>query len=297
VTSISRRTFLARVVGAAAGLLLPGRADALDIPLAFMLHAVRVQAAADLPGTLRRIAALGYSEVELVSFRGYASPAPRDGFGPLAPMPPAQIRSVIRDAGLVAASAHFKFEELQDARFDQSVAWAKGVGLEYMTISDVPAAGTSDEWTERFAALDRLGERVRREGLRLGLHTLNDFWREMDGAMVIDRLVRQVEPARCAIQLDLSTTQSMGADPAAFLARHRGRVFALHLRDAPTPAQRGGYVFSVPLGQGALDLPAIIAAARTAGVAKYIVEMQMQAPADPVEGLRLSAEYLRRLSV
>ena len=294
-TAVSRRTLLASAIGACAASLLPGRAAALDLPLGFMLHAVRVLAAADLAGTLRRVAALGYTEVELVSFRGYASPAPRDGFGPLAPMPPAQVRAVIRDAGLSVASAHFKFEEFEDARIEGSIAWAKGVGLQYMTVSDVPAAATRDEWQLRFDALDRLGARVRRDGLQLALHTQNDFWRDIDGAMVIDHLLRHVPADRCAVQLDLSTTQSMGVDPVAFLARHRGRVFALHLRDASAPAQRGGYVFSVPLGQGALDLRAIIDAARAAGVRKYIVEMQMQAPADPVEGLRLSADYLRRL--
>ena len=295
-TAVTRRTLLASAIGACAASLLPRRADALGVPLGFMLHAVRSQAAADLPGTLRRIAALGYAEVELVSFPGYASPAPRDGFGPLASISPAQIRSVIRDAGLSVASAHFKFEEFQGARLNESIAWARGVGLEFMTISDMPAAATLNEWRQRFDALVGLGERIGREGLRLALHTQNDFWREIGGATVMDHLLRHVPADRCAIQLDLSTTQSMGVEPVAFLARNRGRVFALHLRDAPAPAQRGGYVFSVPLGRGDLDLPAIIDMARTAGVEKYIVEMQMQAPADPIDGLRLSAEYLRRLA-
>jgi sugar phosphate isomerase/epimerase len=136
---------------------------------------------------------------------------------------------------------------------------------------------------------------VRRDGLRLGLHTATPHWQTLDGVLVLDALLRQVPTERLAIQLDLSTTQSMGIDAAAYLARHRGRFFALHLRDAPTPATSAGYVFSVPLGQGDLNLKAIIDAARGAGIGKYIVEMQMQAPADPVEGLRLSAEYLRKL--
>jgi sugar phosphate isomerase/epimerase len=301
--AFNRRRFLGHAAALCAGALVPRRASALDLPLGFMLHALRVQAAADLPGTLRRVAALGYAEVELVSFRGYASAAARDGFGPLAPMSPAAIRAVIRDAGLSASSAHFKFEEFQDTRLGQSVEWATGVGLDYMTVSDVPAGTTADEWKLRFDAINRLGDRVRRDGLQLALHTQNDFWRPIDpstspgagGVTVMDALLEHVEPGRCAIQLDLSTTQSMGVDAAAFLARHGARVFALHLRDAPTPAQRGGYVFSVPLGQGELDLASIVKAGRAAGVRKYIVEMQMQAPADPIEGLRVSADYLRRL--
>ena len=294
-TVLSRRTFLAQATVAAAAALAPHRLAAINEPLGFMLHAVRARAAADFPGTLRQVAALGYREVELVSFRGYASPAPRDGFGPLAPMAPAAIRAVIRDAGLTVSSAHFKFEEFAPARLGESLEWAHGVGLEYMTVSDMPAATTLDAWKAHFDTLASLGERLRGEGLRLGLHTQNDLWRTLDGALVMDALLRHVPADRCAVQLDLSTTQSMDVDAAAFLARHRGRFFAVHLRDAPTPAQPGGYVFSVPLGRGALDLKAIVNAARTAGVTRFIVEMQMQAPADPIEGLRLSADYLRTL--
>lgn len=290
-----RRTFLYSVGAACVAGLLPARARALDEPLGFMLHAVRTLAAADFPGTLRRIAALGYREVELVSFRGYASPAPRDGFGPLAPMAPAAIRAVIRDAGLTVSSAHYKFEELEGARLGESIAWAQGVGLEYITVSDMPAETTLDGWKRSGGALDRIGARVRREGLRLGLHTANAHWQALGGLVVLDALLQEVPADRLDVQLDLSTTQSMGVDAAAWLGRQRGRVFALHLRDAPTPATPGGYLFSVPLGRGALNLKAIIDAARAAGVRKYIVEMQMQAPADPVEGLRLSAEYLRQL--
>ena len=292
---LSRRTFLAQTAAAAAAAMTPLRLAAIDEPLGFMLHAVRTRAAADFPGTLRQVAALGYAEVELVSFRGYASPAPRDGFGPLAPMAPSDIRATIRDAGLTVSSAHFKFEEFAPPRFAESVVWAHGVGLEYMTVSDMPAAASLDAWKAHFDTLAALGERLRRDGLRLGLHTQNDLWRTVDGTQVMDALLRQVPADRCAVQLDLSTTQSMGIDAAALLSRHRGRFFAVHLRDAPTPAQPGGYVFSVPLGRGALDLKAIVTAARAAGVTKFIVEMQMQAPADPIDGLRQSADYLRTL--
>jgi sugar phosphate isomerase/epimerase len=292
---LDRRTFLSRAGAVGVAGLLPVRARALDEPLGFMLHAVRTQAAADFPGTLRRVAALGYREVELVSFRGYASPAPRDGFGPLAPMAPAAIRAAIADAGLTVSSAHFKFEELEGARLAESIAWAQGVGLEYVTVSDMPAETTLAGWRRLATELDRMGGRLRAEGLRLGLHTANAHWQTLDGALVLDALLQQVPAERLAIQLDLSTTQSMGIDAAAYLARHRGRFFALHLRDAPTPEKPGGYVFSVPLGRGALNLKAIVEAARAAGIRKYIVEMQMQPPADPIEGLRLSAAYLRTL--
>jgi sugar phosphate isomerase/epimerase len=293
---ITRRRFFARSIAAVAGTAVAVRsAQAFDAPLGFMLHAVRAKAALDLTGTLRQVANLGYTEVELVSFKGYASPAPRDGFGPLAPMAPAGIGAAIRDAGLTVSSAHFKFEEFRDDRLAESLTWAHGVGLEFMTVSDIPATDTLDGWKVHFMTLNRLGERLRREGLRLGLHTQNDLWRSYGDVTVMDALLSEVDARACAVQLDLSTAQSMGVDPVPFLRRYPSRVFALHLRDAKTPPRRGEYVFSVPLGDGDLDLKGIISAARAAGVQKWIVEMQVQAPADPIEALQRSAAYLRAL--
>jgi sugar phosphate isomerase/epimerase len=228
---VDRRRFLAQVLAAGSLAALARPLQAADLPLGFMLHAVRTLAVKDLRGTLQAIAALGYTDVELVSFKGYASPAPRDGFGPLAPMQPADIRAAIADAGLSVSSAHFKLEEFDERRIDDRIAWAHGVGLEYMTVADIPPATTLDDWKPHFDTLNRLGERVRRAGLRLGLHTQVDMWRAVGTTAIMDALLQHVSRANCEVQLDLSTTQSMGVDPVPFLQRYPGRVFALHLRD------------------------------------------------------------------
>ncbi len=292
---LTRRDFLGRTAAGCLTARLASRVHALEIPLAFQLHAVRGRAAADLPGTLSSIAAMGYGEVELVSFRGYASAAPRDGFGPLAPLAPTAIREIIADANLRATSAHFKFDELQGATFADRVQWAQGVGLQYMTVADLPVRATVPEWEHLFELLNTIGERVKAEGMQLGLHTQNDLWRSIDGLSVMERLLAAVDAQNCRIQLDLSTTQSMQVDPVGFLRRRAARCFSVHLRDAPTPATPGGYVFSVPLGEGVLDLPGILAAARSGGITNFVVEMQTQPPADPFDALRRSALYIRGL--
>ena len=293
---LDRRRFLQEMLAASAIAGLPSQpARALEVPIAFQLHAVRGLAAKDFPGTLRAIGRLGYDEVELVSFPGYASPAPRDGFAALAPMSPRAVRDTIEDAGLTVTSAHFKYEQFDDTRIRNSVEWAHGVGLQYMTVADLPAASTLDEWKRHTDSLNTLGERVRNEGMRLALHTQNDFWRAIEGSTVMDAMLAGLGAANCRIQLDLSTTQAMGVDAAAFLRRHGSRCFSVHLRDAPTPSPMGGYVYSVALGEGDLDLEEIFDAAGAARIDKYIVEMQVQPPGDPVEALRRSAQFVREL--
>ena len=50
----------------------------------------------------------------------------------------------------------------------------------------------------------------------------------------------------------------------------------------------------VEVGSGALNFPAILAAARAAGVAHYFVE-QDATPGDPVDSLKKSYTYLSQL--
>jgi sugar phosphate isomerase/epimerase len=263
-----------------------------------MLHALRQEAAKDLPGTLKRVAALGrYTEIELVSFKGYSGPSARDGFAALAPLPTADIRAMLADAGFRARSCHFKYPELAPDTIEQSIDWALGVGTEYMTVGDVAPTTTADEWKGHFLRLNQCGERLARAGLKLGLHTQNDIWKPFAGdRLVMDALLEAVDVGHCNIELDFSTTQSMKIDPVVYLGRYPGRFFALHLRDAKTPEGQG-YLPSVPLGQGDIDWRATFKAARAARVPHYIVEMQTQGRMDPIDAMKLSADFIRGLTI
>jgi len=77
-------------------------------------------------------------------------------------------------------------------------------------------------------------------------------------------------------------------------------VASLHLKDKDPGVATSLTESAVPrtafveVGAGALDFPAILAAAREAGVRHYFVE-QDYAPGDPVESLEKSYAYLAGL--
>lgn len=292
-----RRAFLRRAAGAAVGLLAgPAALAAFRSPLAFQLFGLRTSAIQDLPGTLRRAASLGYGEVELVSFPGYAANTPRDGFGPLAGLRSSDIRLAIRSAGLRVESCHFKMLQLEGNELGPSLDWARGVGIREIIVSDISPGETHADWENNFARLARAGDAVARAGFSLGLHTPSDVWRVFDDGSVFDRMLQRIRPARLNVQLDLSSTLSRGVDPVQVLAKHGRRIHSLHLRDGRAPATPGDYVDALPLGQGEIHWQPLLAAARRAGVRRYVVEMVSRNPAmDPFEALHSSAEYLRKI--
>jgi sugar phosphate isomerase/epimerase len=294
---LARRDFLRLASGSAAALALSPRAEAaFNAPLAFQLFGVRAAAVKDLPGTMRRVAALGYREVEMISFPGYAANTPRDGFGPLADMKPDQIRATIRSADLRVQACHFKLHELEGDALATSLDWARGVGIREIVISDITPSQTRADWEQNFARVAFAGNAVAKAGLSMCLHTPSDVWRVFDDGRVFDLLLQRMPAARLQVQLDLSSTLSMGVDPAQVLTSFGKRITSLHLRDGRTPKTQGDYVDALPLGQGDIRWQPLLAAARRAGVKRYVVEMVSRDPAvDPFEALRNSADYLRSL--
>ena len=69
--SISRRGFLATGAAAIGGISAIARraaADPIGLPIGLQLYTVREQAGKDFEGTLKKVAEIGYQEVELYSF-------------------------------------------------------------------------------------------------------------------------------------------------------------------------------------------------------------------------------------
>jgi sugar phosphate isomerase/epimerase len=297
--SVNRREF--SIGGAAAvlglGAARDARAYALPRPLGFMLHALRAPVLEDFPATLATMAAMGYEEVELISFTGFSGPHPRDGFDALATMSAASIRGAVSDAGLGTRSAHAKISELGPASLDATLDWAHDLGVEYVVAADLEPTETLDDWRRQFDRLNAIGERVADAGLRLGLHTPNELWQSVEGTRVMDVFLDTAEPQYCLLQLEVSTAQNHGVDNAGFLRETAGRVFSVHLRDAPTPPQPVPYLRASPLGRGDLDWLEIIPAAESAAVDLYVVEMQTQGTMDPIEAYRISADYIRDLII
>src|SRR5439155_6696572 len=107
--STDRRTFLATLGVAVLGCVSRGRmvgqeAETAAAPsrklqrIGLELYTVRRELSQDLPGTLKRVADIGYKEVE---FAGYANRTP------------AEIRDLLRLNGLTAPSTHVGLPAIQ----------------------------------------------------------------------------------------------------------------------------------------------------------------------------------------
>ncbi len=279
----SRRTFLERCAAglSAAGALTAAtdRASALPLgmPVGFQLYSVREKAARDFPGTLRELAASGYRSVELCSFAGYGD------FKPLATMKAGEAKALIRSAGMRCESCHYTPAEMRN-HLDERIAYARELGLKYMVLSSfgLKPEATLDDWRRAADDLNPVGERVSKAGMQLGFHNHNNEFKEMDGVLIYDELMKRLDPRLVKMQFQCAVI-SIGFDPVTYLTQYPGRFCSLHLADWSKEEKK-----MVALGRGVVDWKKVFQAAKTAGVKNYFVEMSP-------ELLKESSRYLQDL--
>jgi sugar phosphate isomerase/epimerase len=206
------------------------------------LYTLREAIDADLPGTLTRLAELGFTRVEPYALTRYG-PA----LGP-----------ALAATGLSAPTAHQSFVGSDDPDAVFAAAAALGVG----TVIDPMVA--RDRWTTPdgvasiAAALNDAAGRAAEHGLAVGYHNhAQELEITHDGASALERLAAELDP-RVRLEVDTYWAAVGGADPVALLRRLGERVVAVHLKDGPATADTKD---QVAVGHGSLPIREIVEAA------------------------------------
>jgi len=279
--TISRRQFLC---GSAMGIAVAAmdlEANPLGMPIGCQTFPVRESIAKDFQGTLREIAGGGFRMIEMCSPPGYE----KYGFGPLAKMKAAEIRDIIKGTGLGCESCHFQFRELKES-LDDRIAYAHELGLKQMIVSTFALRhdATMADWMQAADELNKLGEQTQKTGLQLGFHNHDFEFKEIDGVLVYDQLMKELDPKLVKMQFQVAVI-SLGYEAATYLTKYPGRFISLHLVDWSTAEKK-----IVPIGTGSIDWKKLFTAAKTGGIKNYFVEMDWDL-------MQASVPYLRKLKV
>jgi sugar phosphate isomerase/epimerase len=281
MNQISRREFLyGSAIGIAAAAVMDLRANPLGLPIGCQTYPLRDSIGKDFEGTLREIAAGGYRMIEMCSPQGY-----KDGFGALANMKAAEIRSRIHGAGLGCESCHVQFTELKQG-LDERIAYAHELGLKQIIVPTFglkPVASLAD-WARAADELNKIGEQTHKAGLQLGFHNHNFEFQQIGGVLIYDELMKNLDPGLVKMQFQVAVI-SLGYDAVTYLTKYPGRFISLHLVDW-SPEQKK----VVPIGTGSIDWRKLFTAAKTGGIKNYFVEMDWDL-------MKPSVPYLRKLKV
>jgi sugar phosphate isomerase/epimerase len=185
---------------------------------------------------------------------------------------------------------------------EEAVAPLPSKGVRFTVISYV---GKPDRdapgFYEKFAdQMNRAGETCRKHRVQLCYHHHSFEFDPAGGKRPFDTLIERFDPKLVHFELDTFWLKIAGQDPAAMLRRLKGRVSLVHMKDIARGTAVEYIEGKVPreafkeIGNGELDWPEVLKACEQAGVRHYIVEQDWW-PGDPLDSLRQSINYLRRL--
>jgi sugar phosphate isomerase/epimerase len=236
--------------------------------LSVQLYSVREALADDPGGTLARLAAIGFTQVEPFGLAEHA----------------AVLRTALPDHGLTAPTAHAKLIGVDQ---DEVFAAAVACGVQLVIDPFVPDEQwrTEADVAATAAALGAAAKRAADHGLTVGYH--NHWWElqnRIGDRTAFEVFAERLDPA-LVLEVDTYWAAAGGADVPALLTALGERVHALHVKDGDLATDASG---QVPAGQGRVGVDDVLAAAPGA---LRVIEFDAYA-GDIFEGLAASHAYL-----
>ncbi|GEM_PF-6854 len=241
------------------------------------LYSVRAGMQSDLNGTLRRVAHIGYREVEFAGLFGHSA---------------AEVRRVMDEAGLAAPSMHVAFEKIQDG-WNGVLDDALRLGCRYVVVPSIPDAlrKSMDDYRRVADQFTRAAEMTAQAGMGFAYHNHAVDFAPLEGLLPFDVLLEATDPKLVGFELDLYWIVRSGQDPLRYFNRWPGRCKLVHVKDTGGSPDHG----MREVGGGIIDWPNLLASARSSGVEHFIVEHDDAK--QPFDSIAASFSYLKNLKV
>lgn len=288
----TRREFLQTLAGVgvlgAAGLQAWAEGPlAWPHPIGLQIYTVRDAYAKDPLGTLKRVRAAGYQEIELIN---------------LDSIPADTLKGYIQQTGLKAVSGHVPLPK-DDNDWNRTLGIAHTLGLSYLVIP-FAVYKTADEWKGLADKLDKLGRISKQHGIQLGYHNHIYEFRPQGNTTGYKILLDNTDRSSLIMEMDLFWANYAHQDPLAWFRQYPGRFQMLHIKGLkkhlppqdqnPYEFPKGKFIPFTEVGQGRINWRPIFAHVKEAGT-KHIFVEQDRSDIDPFKAIAISEKYLKNL--
>ena len=249
--------------------------------LSVQLYTVRDAFVKDIPGTLKKIADMGFKYVETAFWPEGISIEKASQY--------------INDAGLLVSSSHIEIPI--GAQKQIMLDTANAFGSTKMIWHGWPEdkrysslAGTK----ELIAIYNEASKFATGNGLQFGLH--NHWWEyrnKVGGKLVYEILLEELDPA-IFLEMDTYWVKVAGHNPASIITKLGKRAKFLHIKDGPALYNDQLAIDNpdpmTPVGKGTQNFPAIIKAAN--GNPEFLVIEMDKTAIDVFVALKESFDYM-----
>jgi sugar phosphate isomerase/epimerase len=244
------------------------------LPIALQLYTVRDDAGKDFAGTIKKVAEIGYSGVELAGHGGLSVQA---------------LKTLLDDNGLRIAGSHIGIDALEkeiSKVIDENLALGNpNIVVPYLSED---RRADSAGYKKVAEALNGFGETLHAHGLNLAYHNHAFEFETLDnGQNGMQILLDETDPALVKAEIDTYWVLVGGHDPVAFVKKYAGRVILMHIKDRNP--EDGSFA---EVGTGDLPLDGLVDVAPSVGASWLIVEQDV-CKRPPLEAVTISYNNLK----
>ncbi|MFK3960746.1 sugar phosphate isomerase/epimerase family protein [Pseudalkalibacillus hwajinpoensis] len=243
-----------------------------NIPVAVQMYTLREESEEDFVGTLKKVANIGYQAVE---FAGYYDMSAKD------------LKKVLDDLGLMAASSHIPLDTLKED-LSSVIAYQHEIGSTKLVCPFIaPEMRTEEGYSELIRSLNDIGRECSKEGITLCYHN-HDFELERlaNGKTALETILDETNPEWVKAEFDIYWLTRAGENPVEWMKRYQDRTPLVHLKDMTTDGEH----FFAELGTGGVDLNSVLNQGDASKVDWWIVE-QDKCKRSPLESIEMSMNY------
>jgi sugar phosphate isomerase/epimerase len=275
---------LQAIAGLVAGLAATSSAAVWNEQVGLQLESLRSKMGRDVTGTLSEVHDFGFKYVELVGDYNLSSDA---------------LKTELLSHQLTAISAHFPYARFRDD--PEGIAnEAASLGLKFVGCPSLPQKEKLDleGCQAAIAVFNRAGEISAKHGIQFFYHPHGYEFKPYGDGTFFDLLASKTDPRFVHFQMDVFWIVHAGQDPLKLFEKYGHRWMSMHLKDmkkgVPTGlldshADRSAFV---PIGEGQIDIPAVVRAAHKVGIKWFFIEDES---ASPETAIPQSIQYLQKM--
>lgn len=250
--------------------------------LAVQLYTLRdfCKTPADIAASLKKVKQIGYDAVQV------------SGIGKIDPK---ELANILKGEGLTCCVTHIGMDRMKNepaAVVEEHKMW----GCEYTAIGGFGASGdlTAKSWLDFAKEYSAIAVNLAKDGLYVGYHNHSHELVKYDGSTALDLLFKNFDKS-VWMEIDTYWITHGGGDPIQWINKVSGRIPCIHLKDMAITADKKQLMAEV--GEGNLNFPGILEAAKKAGTKWFIVEQDNCNGRDPFESVAVSLRNLRALGL
>lgn len=279
-----RRDFLKTSLQLFSGAFLIKTANSMNLEateklsnVGLQLYTVRKELEKDFAGTIAKVAAIGFKEVE---FAGYFNNSAKD------------IKAVLEKYNLAAPSAHISPQDIRE-NLSQTVESAAVIGHKYLICGYLPAEERKslDDYKKLAGLFNNAGEICKKNGIQFGYHNHDFEFMTLDSEIPYDVLLARTDANLVKMELDLYWIAKANRNPLQYFKENPNRFALLHVKDMDKTPKRN----FTEVGRGVINFGEIFKEAKKSGVKHYFIE-QDETAQSPFESIKISFDYLKQLN-